>query len=311
MADSGRVLVTGGAGFIGSHVVEALVARGHEVAVLDAVTSGPRANLHPKTTLIQADIRDRDAVDAAFADFRPTMVSHHAAQVSVSASTREPAMDADVNIGGSLAVLEACRRHGVEHLTFASTGGALYGEPGSIPCAEAAPIRPLSPYGAAKAAVEGYLWVYRQTWGLPCVALRYANVYGPRQSPHGEAGVVAIFAAAMLRGEAPTVFGTGEDTRDYVYAADVANANVLAMAARLDGAYNVGTGIETSTNVIARTVADAAGYDGPIEHAQARPGDVSRIALDASAFEEKTGWTPAMALEDGIRATVEHLRDAG
>ncbi len=311
MPDPARVLVTGGAGLIGSHLVDALVERGYETAVLDSLASGSEANLNSKATSYRVDIRDAAGVDQAFAEFRPEAVSHHAAQVSVSASARDPKADADVNIGGSLTILDACLRHGVRHLTFASTGGALYGEPDAVPCDEATPIRPLSPYGAAKAAVEGYLWVYRQTWGLPCVALRYANVYGPRQSSDGEAGVVAIFAARMLRGEAPVVFGTGEALRDYVYVGDVVAANLSAVERGFVGAYNVGTGVTTSVNEIAALVADATGYGGPIEHAPARPGDVERIALDASAFGREAGWRPLMGLREGIERTVAHLRTAG
>ena len=311
MPDPTRVLVTGGAGLIGSHLADAFVELGYETAILDSLESGAESNLNPKSIFYHVDIRDAVGVERAFAEFRPDVVSHHAAQVSVSASARNPQADADINIVGSLTVLEACRRHGVRHVTFASTGGALYGEPASLPCDEATAIRPLSPYGAAKAAVEGYLWVYQQTWGLPCLALRYANVYGPRQSPHGEAGVVAIFANRMLRGEAPSVFGMGEALRDYVYVGDVVAANLAGVERGLTGTYNVGTGVTTSVNEVASLVAGATAYGGLIKHAPARPGDVERIALDATAFSKETGWRPRIALREGIEHTVAHLRIAG
>ena len=310
MIERKRVLITGGAGFIGSHVVEALLSRGHEVAVLDDFSTGARANVAPGATLYEASIRDVEALERVFSEAKPHRVSHHAAQISVTHSTEDPVADAETNVLGSLALLEACRRHGVEHLTFASTGGALYGEPEQTPCAESHPVRPLSPYGAAKYSVETYMGVYRAVWGLKSVALRYANVYGPRQSHLGEAGVVGIFAGRMLAGREPTIFGDGEQARDFVYVSDVAEANLFSIERGLVGAYNVGTGIATSVNRIAEVLRAECGYEGAIPHAPERPGEVQRIALDSRVFERETGWSARVALHEGLGSTVAHLKHA-
>lgn len=305
-----RVLVTGGAGFIGSHVAEALLGRGHDVAVLDTLRSGHDANVPARAALYRADITDAAAVARVFADVRPEWVSHHAAQISIAASMRDPVEDARVNVLGSLVLLEASRRAGVERFVFASTGGALYGDPSHSPCDESTPLRPVSPYGTAKAAVESYLALYRTTWRLPNVALRYANVYGPRQSPGGEAGVVAIFAARMLQGVAPTIFGDGEQQRDFVYVTDVAEANALAFERALDGSYNVGTGVPTSVNQVVRLLAAECQFTGAPVHEAARPGEVRRIALDARRLEQAAGWRPRVTLEEGLRRVVQHVRQA-
>ena len=310
VADPTRVLVTGGAGFIGSHIVDAMVAGGYRVAVIDSLVTGDAGNLVGDAALHQVDIRDPQAVDRVFAEFRPQLVNHHAAQISVSESARDPVADATANIIGSLVLLEACRRHGVEHVTFASTGGALYGEPARVPAGEDMLIRPLSPYGAAKASVEAYLHVYRQTWGLASTILRYANVYGPRQSALGEAGVIAIVTRKMLRGEQPTVFGDGEQTRDFVYVADVVEANMIAAKRRMPGAFNVGTGIPTSVNQIVAELASLTGYAGERIGSAERLGDVRAITLDATLLTETTGWAPVTAVADGLRAVVEHMRAA-
>jgi UDP-glucose 4-epimerase len=303
-----RVLVTGGAGFIGSHIVDMLLAQGHEVAVLDSLATGHRANISPKATFHQADITDPVAVKRVFAEVRPQWVDHHAAQISVSESTKDPAADALANVVGSLVVLEAAREAGVEHFVFASTGGALYGEPANSPSDENTPIEPLAPYGAAKASVEVYLGVYGRTWNMRTVALRYANVYGPRQSPHGEAGVVAIFAARMLAGTTPTIFGDGTQERDFVYAGDVARANLLAFEHGLTGSFNVGTGIATSVNEITRLLIQHSGFEGKPVHAAPRPGEVQSIALDFTRFERAVGWRPQVSLDEGIRRTVEFFK---
>ncbi|MEX2599247.1 MAG: SDR family NAD(P)-dependent oxidoreductase [Dehalococcoidia bacterium] len=310
MAEATRVLVTGGAGFIGSHVAEALAGNGYSVSVLDNLSSGSRENVRSDIAFFEADITDAAAVDAVFAQVRPHLVNHHAAQISVTASAKDPVADARANILGSLTVLEASRRHGAEHFTFASTGGALYGEPDVSPAPEDTPILPLSPYGAAKASVETYLRMYSATWGLRYAALRYANVYGPRQSPHGEAGVVAIFADRMLDGVTPVIFGDGGQERDFVYVGDVAAANVAAMDRRLEGAFNVGTGLGASVNDVARLLSAACGFTGTPEHAPEREGEVRRIALDASLLERTTGWRPAVSLQDGLGAVVEYFQSA-
>jgi len=304
MADAARVLVTGGAGFIGSTIVDLLVERGYAVAVLDSLETGFRENVNPKATFYEADIRDPDALATAFAAFRPQVVDHHAAQISVALSSREPAFDAAANVVGSLHVLEAGRAVGVEHVIFASTGGALYGNPGDRPVDEMTTIAPLSPYGAAKAAVEVYLGMYRDTWGLSYTALRYSNVYGPRQTPDGEAGVVAIFAGRMLSGQTPVVFGDGEQARDFVYVGDVAEANLLAVERRLQGAYNVGVGEAASVNRVMAELASACGYGGPVEYAAERDGEVRSIMLDAGKLARETGWRPTVSLTAGIGLTV-------
>ena len=304
MIDPTRVLVTGGAGFIGSHIVDLLVARGYAVGVLDSLATGRRSNLNAAAEFYEADIRDGAAVSAAFRAFRPQVVDHHAAQISVPVSAREPAMDAHVNVVGSLNVLEAARETGAEHFVFASTGGALYGDPERVPADESTAIAPLSPYGAAKAAVETYLRMYRDTWGLSYTALRYANVYGPRQTPEGEAGVIAIFTNRMLAGDSPVIFGDGEQERDFVYVGDVAQANLMAIEKRIQGAYNVGTGVAASVNRVTRLLVDECGYDGDIVYADERPGEVRRISLDAGLLTQLAGWRATVALETGIRETV-------
>ena len=303
-----RVLVTGGAGFIGSHVVDALLQRGHEVAVLDNLSTGNRDHVSPRATLYEASVTDPQALERVFQVVSPHWVSHHAAQISVTSSMEDPVGDAQTNVVGSLRLLEACRRHGVEYLAFASTGGGLYGEPEQLPAPESHSVRPLAPYGAAKYAVEAYLGVYRATWGLRSAALRYANVYGPRQSHLGEAGVVAIFAGQMLSGQTPTIYGTGEQERDFVCVSDVVEANMLAMEQRLEGSFNVGTGTLTSVDRIAEALRDLCGYTGPVAHAAARPGEVRRISLDSRLFQEATGWSCRVPLEEGLRQTVDSFR---
>ena len=307
---SKRVLVTGGGGFIASHVVDRLSALGHEVTVFDDLSTGDRANVASGIHLVEGSINDADVLNRLFREFSPQWVSHHAAQVSVAQSAENPLHDANVNVLGSIQLLEACRRHGIEHLTFSSTGGALYGNPDTVPCDEDTVVRPTSPYGGAKSAVEGYLRVYRATWGIKSVALRYANVYGPRQSPHGEAGVVAIFAGKMLAQEQPILFGTGGQQRDFIYVADVVEANLLAMEQQLEGAYNVGTGIGSSVNQVVEALRRACGYTGPLARLPERPGEVQRIALDATRFTQATGWRPKTSLEEGIQQTVDSLRAA-
>ena len=235
-------------------------------------------------------------------------MSHQAAQISVSESTKDPAGDARTNVVGSLVVLEACRRHGVRHVTFASSGGALYGNAALLPAPETAAIRPLSPYGAAKRAVEVYLGTYQDTWGLKSASLRYANTYGPRQSPDGEAGVIAIFAGKMLAGETPTIFGDGTQERDYVYVGDVVSANLLALERELAGAYNVGTGVGTPVGDIATQLASLCGYAGPVERAAERPGDVARISIDSSLLTGLTGWRAELSMADGLQRVVEHIK---
>lgn len=309
-----RVLITGGAGFIGSHVAGAHLARGDDVAVVDSLAGGRREFVPQKARFYQLDIRD-PALREVFAHERPQLVNHHAAQASVSVSVRDPLLDADVNVLGTLRIAALAVEFGVEHLIFASTGGALYGEPERLPADEATPVRPLSPYGFAKAAAEGYLDLYGRLHGLRTCCLRYANVYGPRQDPHGEAGVVAIFARALLDGRPATIFDDGEQTRDFVYVGDVVAANLLAADRRAQGAFNIGTGRATTVNAIYGILARATGVAAPQVcappppvYAPPRPGDVRHITLAADRARAHLGWTAATTLEDGLAATVAWFR---
>lgn len=304
-----RVLVTGGAGFIGSHVVDAYVAAGHEVSVLDNLSTGKLANLNPAATLYQADIRDPQALARAFAAAQPEIVCHQAALADVRASMREPEVYAEVNIIGSINLLEAARRHGVRKFIYASTGGAAYGEPEFVPVTEAHPVNPLDCYGASKHTVEHYLFIYQHAYGLETVTLRYANVYGPRQDPYGEAGVVAIFTGRMLAGQPCTIHGSGEQQRDFVYVGDVARAN-LAAATSGSGIYNIGSGVATDINTIYALLKQAADYDQDAVYGPAKLGEVFRIVLDTSKAQAELGWQPTVSLEDGLWQTVEYFRTA-
>jgi len=304
-----RILVTGGAGFIGSHIVDAALAAGHEVAVLDDLSTGKRTNVAAAAALHVVDVRDAAAVDRVFADFRPDAVSHQAAQASVAISVREPLRDAAVNVLGALHVLEAARAHGTARVVFASTGGALYGEvPEGTQATTATRPAPVSPYAAAKLAVEGYLAVYRAHYGLHCTSLRYANVYGPRQDPHGEAGVVAIFARRILAGDGVLINARrrrGDDgcVRDYVYVGDVVRANLAALEGRLGPTVlNVGTGVDTSTRHLADRIARAAARPLHAAPNEWRPGDLERSVLDPTEAQALLG--PLTPLDEGIPATV-------
>lgn len=309
-----RALVTGGAGFIGSHLVDALAERGAAVAVLDNFASGKEDNVPVGVELFADDVRDREAVFRALRDFRPTHVFHQAAQASVKVSVDDPTTDAAVNIMGGLNVLDAAKEVAVERFVFASTGGALYGEvrEGEA-AAESWSALPKSPYGAGKAAFEHYLAVYEQTYGLRSTVLRYANVYGPRQDPYGEAGVVAIFVSRLLQGEPVKLFArrTPGDTgcvRDYVAVADVVQANLLAAEQELDGFYNVGTGVGTTTRALLAAIEETVGVQAQVEAATPRPGDLACSVLDAGKLRE-AGWRSDVPLSEGIRRTVEWFRD--
>jgi len=302
-----KVLVTGGAGFIGSHIVDGLIGEGIEVAVIDNLSTGKEENLNPKAAFHKYDIRDRSIGDI-FRDERPDIVCHQAAQVSVRNSVEDPCTDAEINVVGSLNVFENCRAHGVKKIVFASTGGAIYGEQEVFPAPESHPARPLSPYGTAKLSVENYLFYYLAVFGMRYVALRYANVYGPRQDPHGEAGVVAIFSGKMLRGETPTVNGDGGQTRDYVYVKDVALANVLAIKKDVAGAINIGTGIETTVNELYGLLKARAGYTGDKAHGPAKTGEQYRSVLDNTLAKKALGWAPHTDLDRGLAETVEFFR---
>lgn len=310
MAGPKKILVTGGAGFIGSHVVDGFLGAGFDVAVVDDLSTGRRENVHPRATFYEVDIRDA-GLAAVFEKERPNYVSHHAAQMDVRKSVADPLFDAEVNVLGSLRVLENARHFGVERIVYASTGGAVYGEPAYLPCDEAHPVAPLSPYGASKYAVEQYLYMYRQNFGLDYTVLRYANVYGPRQNPQGEAGVIAIFAWQMLRKGQTIINGDGDQERDFVYVGDVARASLAAVEGAVSGVFNVGTGLGTSINQIHERLALATGYPGQKTHGPAKVGETRRIYLDVRKAAEKLGWRPEVDLADGLGRTVAYFRENG
>ena len=302
-----HILVTGGAGFIGSHVADAFLARGWRVSILDDLSTGNRANIPAGAQFFEADLRDAAAM-SLLDELRPDVVCHHAAQIDVRISVRDPAGDAESNIVASLRLLQKAQEIGVKHFVFASTGGAIYGEPLEVPQTESHPQKPLSPYGCAKLAVEHYLDYYREVQGMPTLALRYANVYGPRQSAHGEAGVVAIFANKLLRGEQVTINGTGEQTRDYVYVGDVVAANVAGVERALTGAYNVGTGIETTVNELYARMTEILGITTPAHHGPAKVGEQVRSVLDGTRLRSVAQLAEPVAFRDGLTKTVDWFR---
>ena len=303
-----KILITGGAGFIGSTIADLFVASGWDVAVVDDLSSGKRENVPSAARLYPCDVRSAAAAEAILKE-QPQVICHHAAQIDVRKSMADPRFDADVNLGGLLNLMQAAVRAGsVEQVIFASSGGAMYGDTDLIPTREDFPPKPVSHYGAAKAASELYLNVYRANHGIPSAALRYGNVYGPRQDPHGEAGVVAIFCGRLLERRTCTIYGDGTQTRDYVYVGDVARANLLAAEKRFDGALNVGTGIETDVNALYAHLARAAGVTAAAEHGPARPGEQRRSCIDPSAAAAALGWKPEVALSDGLARTLEWFR---
>ena len=306
-----RILVTGGAGFIGSHVADRFIERGHEVAVLDDLSTGFRSLLNPAARLYEADLADATAVERCVAEFRPEVVDHHAAQIDVRRSVDDPVFDAGTNILGALRLLQACTRHGVRKFVYASTGGALYGEGRTLPATEEHPVNPESPYGVSKHTLEHYLYLWKLLHGLDYTVLRYPNVYGPRQNPHGEAGVNAIFILLMLRGKRPRIFGTGEQVRDYLYVTDVVEANERALALGSGEMVNLGTGIGTSVNDIFRELKAILGFAGEPLYEAARPGEVQRIYLDATRAKQVLGWTPSVTFREGLAQTVEWSRRTG
>jgi len=309
MAGTRTALVTGGAGFIGSHLVDRLLALGYRVVVIDNLSTGKLKNLNPAATFHHADIT-QPAVADVFQREQPGLVFHLAAQTSVARSTRDPVRDGETNALGTLRVLEAARRHGLEKFIYSSTGGALYGEPETNPCTDDHPIAPLSPYGMSKFIGELYLQFYRRMYRLNYTSLRYGNVYGPRQDPQGEAGVVAIFTQAMLEGRQPEVFGDGDQERDFLSVDDAVEANICAID-RGDGlALNIGTGQKTSVNRIYELLGSIIGFRWEPLHRPARLGDVHQISLDNTRAARELGWTPKVTLEDGLSRTVEYFRQA-
>jgi len=305
-----RILVTGGAGFIGSNVVDAYVAAGHEVAVLDNFSTGRQENVNDAALVHRVDLRDQAEVLKAVAAFRPDMVNHHAAQSEVPKSVADPAYDAHVNIIGGLNLLKACVDHGVKKVIFSSTGGALYGEPDIVPAAEDHPVRPLSPYGTSKFAFEQYLGTFERTFGLPYTVLRYANIYGARQDFASEEGrVVAIFASRMLEGRPVTIDGDGEQSRDMLHVGDVAAANLAALDQGAGGTFHISTGVAVTVNDLYRKLALLTDYRLEPKFGPARKGDVYRIALDNARAKEGLGWEPRVSLEEGLSLTVDYFRE--
>ncbi|MGE5247633.1 MAG: NAD-dependent epimerase/dehydratase family protein [Verrucomicrobiota bacterium] len=303
-----RILVTGGAGFIGSHVAQAYVDAGHDVLVLDNLSSGKKENVPAAARLVFADIGSDTAAEAV-RTFRPEVVNHHAAQINVRKSVEDPVFDARENILGTLNVLEAARKNGVRKVIFASSGGAGYGEQEYFPADESHPMRPVSPYGVAKVAVENYLAFYRAQYGLEYTALRYANVYGPRQDPHGEAGVVAIFSLRLLRGQTAIINGDGEQTRDYVYVGDVTRANLEALH-RGDGlGINIGTAQETDVNALFRKLKELSGSGQEEIHGPAQPGEQRRSVIENRLAYDELGWYPNVSLDEGLALTLAYFRD--
>ena len=305
-----KILVTGGAGFIGSNVVDAYVAAGHEVAVLDNLATGREENVNSAARLHRVDVRELAQVQAAVASFKPDVVNHHAAQSEVPKSVADPGYDAHVNVVGGLNVLRACVDNSVRKVIFSSTGGALYGEPDIVPADEDHPIRPLSPYGTSKFAFEQYLATFERTFGLRYTTLRYANVYGARQDFFAEEGrVVAIFASRMIEGKPVTIDGDGNQSRDLLHVGDVATANLSALDRGDGGTYHISTGIPVTVNDVFRKLAILTEYKLEPRFGPSRKGDVYRIALDNRRAHDALGWEPRIQLEEGLRLTVDYFRE--
>ncbi len=304
-----KVLVTGGAGFIGSHIVDALIGRGHQVVVVDNLATGFPENINPSAKFYKMSICDTELAKV-FEKEKPEIVSHQAAQTVITKSVNEPMFDAGENILGSLNVILNCVRSGVKRIIYASSGGAVYGEPNYLPVDENHSINPVSQYGISKHTVEHYLSLYGFQYSLSYVVLRYPNVYGPRQNPKGEAGVVAIFAGQILRGEQPTIFGSGDKTRDYTHVSDIVAANLLALEHGNDTIYNIGTGVETSDKKMFDTLANVLGYPGEPRYTPVRTGEIRHICLDATKARKEMGWQARLSLEEGLRQTVSYYKDS-
>jgi UDP-glucose 4-epimerase len=299
-----NILVTGGAGFIGSHIVDAYLKLGHRVIILDNLSTGKKENIAPEAKFYEMDLLDPD-VGKILKDEKIEVINHHAAQISVTHSVSHPEEDATTNILGSIKLLEAAKSLELKKFIFASTGGAIYGLQDVFPADESHTCRPESPYAISKFSVENYLNFYRNTHGLSTTVLRYSNVYGPRQDPHGEAGVVAIFCQKLLSNSQSLIFGDGEQTRDFVAVQDVAQANVLALNPSLTGLYNIGTGKETTVNELFQNIAQLAGNNASPQHEPARKGELQRSVIDPGKFQKNTGWRPEMPLNTGLEQTYE------
>jgi UDP-glucose 4-epimerase len=303
-----KILVTGGAGFIGSHVTDLLIEAGHEVVVVDSLVTGRMSNLNPKAKFYKVDIRSAD-LEKVFQEERPEVIDHHAAQVDVRRSVADPIDDADVNILGGLNLLNLAVKYSSRKFIYISSGGAAYGEPVYLPCDEKHPVQPLCPYGATKYMLELYLYMYKQTYGLEYSIIRYPNVYGPRQDPNGEAGVVAIFTGKMLKCEPVTINGTGEQVRDFVFVKDCARANQMLLDKGSGQVFNLGYGIGTTINQIFAGLKKITEYPLEANYGSARAGETFRIYLDATRAGQELGWEPTVALDDGLRKTVEYFKE--
>jgi UDP-glucose 4-epimerase len=302
-----KILVTGGAGFIGSHVVDALIDQGHSVAVVDDLSTGKRGHVNPRARFYELDIRSPELSDV-FGLEKPELINHHAAHVDVRLSVADPLHDAEVNVLGSLNLLECARQHGVSDFLYASTGGAVYGEPTHLPCDEHHPLNPISPYGVSKLTVERYLAFYGHAYGLRYAILRYPNVYGPRQDPFGEGGVIAIFGRQMVRGEPVLINGSGEQERDFLYVSDVVRANLLVQDTLQGQTYNLGTGVGTSVNKLFNTMSSITGYSREPTHGPPKPGETFKICLNAGKARRDLGWEPLVRLEEGLERTLDHVQ---
>jgi len=304
-----RIIVTGGAGFIGSHIVDAYLAEGHDVIVVDSLWAhggGRRENIANRASFIHMDIRD-EGLERIFREFGPDVVSHHAAQHSVAISSRDPALDAQVNVLGLINVMDNCVRTHVKKVIFASSG-ATFGEPKELPITEATPQLPESPYAITKMVAEHYLRFYKAQHGIDFTALRYGNVYGPRQDPNGEAGVISIFIGRFLARQGIKIFWDGEQTRDYIYVGDIADLNVKALTGGNNMCYAIGTNRRTSVNEIYRTLVEVTGFEAPVEYLPRRPGDVRDAQIDAALAELELGWKPATFLHEGLQKTFNYFR---
>jgi UDP-glucose 4-epimerase len=302
-----NILVTGGAGFIGSNVADAFIAEGHTVSIVDNLSSGKPQNVNPKAHFYQYDIQS-PGVESIFEKEKIDVICHHAAQMDVRKSVADPKFDASVNILGMLNVMELGVKFKIKKVLFSSTGGAIYGEQDYFPADEQHPLRPLSPYGITKLATEKYLFFYKMTYGIAHVILRYANIYGPRQNPHGEAGVVAIFASKMLKGEQPVINGDGKQTRDYVFVGDVVRANMMALRYEKSDIFNIGTGIETDVNELFRHIRTFTGARCEERHAVAKAGEQLRSVIDHAKAKKILGWEPTVNIEEGLRRTVDFFK---
>ncbi len=302
-----KILVTGGAGFIGSHIADAYLAAGHDVVVIDDLFTGHRKNVNPRCEFHEMDVRDA-RLENLFEKHRFDFVSHQAARGNVRASMEDPGTYADVNVRGGINLLECCRKYGVRKIIYSSTGGCVYGEPRYLPADESHPMQPRDPYGASKASYELYLPVYQMNYGLRYTILRYPNVYGPRQDPFGEAGVVSIFIGHMLRGLQPVINGDGEQLRDYVYVSDVVRANVLVLENGDNNVFNVGWGQGTSVNEIFHKLAGILGSEVAEMHGPPKLGEIRQTYLDSSRAFGVLGWKPSVALQDGLKQTAEYFR---